>query len=126
MIGGPIPTYGRVLPRREERIHAWLRNTPEGQTGFRYIEDASSKQALSVFATMMQYTAAFEYMSQAESNFSVTEWLSNDKPGFIFVTNQSDLKDTLKPYPESLHRLPRKETSLPSRRSSKEGLLPPR
>ena len=46
---------------------------------------------------MMQYTAAFEYMSQAESNFSVTEWLSNEKPGFIFVTNQSDLKDTLKP-----------------------------
>ena len=80
-----------------ERIHEWLRNTPEGQTGFRYIEDASSKQALSVFATMMQYTAAFEYMPQGESNFSVTEWLSNDRPGFIFVTNQSDLKDTLKP-----------------------------
>lgn len=46
---------------------------------------------------MMQYTAAFEYMCHGESNFSVTEWLSNDRPGFIFVTNQSDLKDTLKP-----------------------------
>lgn len=80
-----------------EHIHNWLRMTPEGQTGFRYIEDSSSKQALSVFATMMQYTAAFEYMSQGESAFSVTEWLSNEKPGFIFVTNQSDLKDTLKP-----------------------------
>ena len=80
-----------------EQIHEWLRNTPEGQTGFRYIEDASSKQALSVFATMMQYTAAFEYMSQGDSTFSVSEWLTNERPGFIFVTNQSDLKDTLKP-----------------------------
>ncbi len=80
-----------------DMIHEWLKRTPEGQTGFRFIEDASSKQALSVFATMMQYTAAFEYMSQEESTFSVTEWLSNDEPGFIFVTNQSDLKDTLKP-----------------------------
>jgi type IV secretory pathway TraG/TraD family ATPase VirD4 len=80
-----------------ESIHRWLRTTPEGQTGFRYIEDASGKQALSVFATMMQYTSAFEYMSQGESGFSVTEWLSDDKPGFIFVTNQSDVKDTLKP-----------------------------
>jgi len=80
-----------------EHIHNWLRGTPEGQTGFRYIEDASSKQALSVFATMMQYTAAFEYMSKDEGAFSVTEWLSNEQPGFIFVTNQSDLKDTLKP-----------------------------
>lgn len=81
-----------------EAIHNWLKTTPEGQTGFRFIEDASSKQALSVFATMMQYTSAFEYMSsQNTSDFSLTEWLSNNEPGFIFVTNQSDLKDTLKP-----------------------------
>ena len=46
---------------------------------------------------MMQYTAAFEYMAKDEGTFSVTDWLSNEKPGFIFVTNQSDLKDTLKP-----------------------------
>jgi len=81
-----------------QQIHDWLQVTPEGQTGFRYIEDASGKQALSVFATMMQYTSAFEYMSSQDDNdFSLTDWLSNEKPGFIFVTNQSDVKDTLKP-----------------------------
>lgn len=80
-----------------QSIHAWLKRTPEGQTGYRYIEDESSKQALSVFATMMQYTSAFEYMSQDDNAFSVAEWLSDKKPGFIFVTNQSDVKDTLKP-----------------------------
>ncbi len=87
--------HGVTAPGQD--IHEWLRRTPEGQTRFRYIEDASSKQALSVFATMMQYTSAFEYMSQGESGFSITDWLSDDKPGFIFVTNQSDVKDTLKP-----------------------------
>ncbi|MDR2017907.1 MAG: type IV secretion system DNA-binding domain-containing protein [Syntrophobacterales bacterium] len=79
-----------------KKIHEWLRITPEGQAGYRYIEDAGSRQTLSsVFAAMTQYAHAFQYMSHGDSAFSVTDWLSNDRPGFIFVTNQSD--DTLKP-----------------------------
>jgi type IV secretory pathway TraG/TraD family ATPase VirD4 len=47
-------------------------------------------------ATLMQYASAFEFMSKT-GDFSLTDWLRTDKPGFIFVTNQSDVKDTLKP-----------------------------
>jgi hypothetical protein len=36
-------------------------------------------------------------MTEGESGFSIAEWLSDEKPGFIFVTNQPDIKDTLKP-----------------------------
>ncbi|HOE78449.1 MAG TPA: type IV secretion system DNA-binding domain-containing protein [Bacilli bacterium] len=77
-------------------IHAWLSSIPEGARGLRFVEDHSSKQALGVFSTMMQYTSAFEYMSN-NNGLSINEWLRNGKGGFIFVTNQSDLKDTLKP-----------------------------
>jgi len=77
-------------------IRSWLSSIPEGARGLRFIEDASSKQALGVFSTMMQYTSAFEYMGN-NRGLSINEWLKQGKGGFIFVTNQSDLKDTLKP-----------------------------
>ena len=78
-------------------IAEWLKHTKGGERGLRYIEDASSKMAMSIFAVMMTYVKAFEYMSTADSDFSVKEWLENEKPGFIFITNYSDIKDTLKP-----------------------------
>jgi len=77
-------------------IHAWLSSIPEGARGLRFVEDHSSKQALGVFSTMMQYTSAFEYMGN-NSGLSINKWLKQDNGGCIFVTNQSDLKDTLKP-----------------------------
>jgi type IV secretory pathway TraG/TraD family ATPase VirD4 len=79
------------------KIHSWLSKIPEGLNGLRYIEDHSSKQAIGVLSTMMQYTAVFEYMAQSTRNFSITEWLENKKPGFIFVTNQADTQETLRP-----------------------------
>ena len=80
-----------------KEIAEWLKSTPGGQRGYRYIEDASSKQAMSVFSVMMQYAKAFEFMAMADGDFSIRNWLESDKPGFIFVTNYSDVKDTLKP-----------------------------
>jgi type IV conjugative transfer system coupling protein TraD len=80
-----------------KEIAEWLKSVPGGQRGHRYIEDASSKQAMSVFAVMMQYVKAFEFMAMADGDFSIRHWLENDKHGFIFVTNYSDIKDTLKP-----------------------------
>ena len=52
---------------------------------------------MSVFSVMMQYVKAFEFMAMADGDFSIRNWLESDKPGFIFVTNYSDVKDTLKP-----------------------------
>lgn len=77
-------------------IHAWLSSIPEGARGLRFVEDVSSKQALGVFSTMMQYTSAFEYMNGG-GGLSINKWLKQTKGGFLFATNQSNLKDTLKP-----------------------------
>ena len=80
-----------------KEIAEWLKSTPGGQRGYRYIEDPSSKQAMSVFAVMMQYAKAFEYMALADGDFSIGKWLESNKPGFIFVTNYADVRDTLRP-----------------------------
>lgn len=78
-------------------IAGWLQNTKGGERGLTYIRDASSKQAMSILSVMMQFVKAFEFMSTADGDFSVRQWLESEKPGFIFITNYSDVKDTLRP-----------------------------
>ncbi len=78
-------------------IAGWLQNTKGGERGLIYIRDASSKQALSILSVMMQFVKAFEFMATADGDFSVRQWLENEKSGFIFITNYSDVKDTLRP-----------------------------
>ncbi len=78
-------------------IASWLKKTRGGERGFRYLEDSSSKQSLSVLAVMMQYAKAFEFMAKADGDFSIRPWLEDDKGGFIFITNHADVKSTLRP-----------------------------
>lgn len=80
-----------------EQIAAWLKDTTGGEAGYVYIQDASGKQALSVFATLMTFTSCFKYMpSGHDCDFSVTKWIESGE-GMIFVSNYADIKDTLKP-----------------------------
>lgn len=73
-----------------------MNQTAGGQRGYRYIEDAGSKQAISVFSVMMQFTKSFEFMAKADGSFSIVDWLQSGK-GWVFVTNYADIQDTLKP-----------------------------
>ncbi len=66
------------------------------QPGWKYIEDASSKQAGSVFATLQQFIHPFEYMQQSDGEFTIDTWLNDPKGGFIFVTSYADIQDTLR------------------------------
>jgi type IV conjugative transfer system coupling protein TraD len=78
-------------------IAGWLKETKGGERGYVYIQDASSKQAMSVAAVMMQYVKSFEYMAKVDGSFSITNWLNDPKQGTIFITNYADVKDTLRP-----------------------------
>jgi hypothetical protein len=77
-------------------INRALASIPGGARGLRYIEDASSKQAISVLSVMMQYVKCFEYMTNFEGDFCINDWLQNGK-GMIFISNYADIKETLKP-----------------------------
>ncbi|MFZ5996392.1 MAG: type IV secretion system DNA-binding domain-containing protein [Nitrospirota bacterium] len=77
-------------------ITGWLKETPGGESGHVFVQDASSKQAMSVYAVLMQYASCFKYMPSTDSNFSIIEWLQNGK-GWIYVVNYADVQDTLKP-----------------------------
>jgi len=56
-----------------------------------------SKVASDVLSTMRQYTNSFYYVKHLENNFSIKKWLNEDESSFLFVTNYSNIKDTLKP-----------------------------
>ncbi len=100
-------------------IRDCLRQIPEGQRGFRYIEDAGSKQALSVFAVMMQYAKCFEFMGGNNGDFTLQHWLDNGK-GMIFITNYPGVQDTLRPVLSLfIDLLSRRLLSMPDSRSRK-------
>ena len=81
------------------QIRDWLQNTKGGERGLRYVEDASSKQAMSILSVMMQYTKSFEYMAGIDGDFCISDWISKEpeKRQWIFITNYSEIEATLKP-----------------------------
>lgn len=100
-------------------INQNLKSIPEGQRGYRYIEDASSKQALSVFSVMMQYAKCFEFMASNDGDFTLQNWLDSGK-GMIFITNYSSVQDTLRPILSLfIDLLSRKLLSMPDSRDRK-------
>jgi type IV conjugative transfer system coupling protein TraD len=77
-------------------ISAWLKETPGAERGYRYVEDPTSKQAMSFLAVMMQYVKCFELLSRTDGDFRIGDWLEKGK-GWIFVTNDAQTTDTLRP-----------------------------
>ena len=73
-----------------------LRGVKGAERGWTYIQDASSKQAMSVHAVLMQYAKSFEFMQSIQGDFSVREWIKKPE-GNIYITNYSHIKETLRP-----------------------------
>ncbi len=65
--------------------------------GYLQGKESGSKVASDVLSTMRQYTNCFYYMRHLGSNFSIKEWIINDQPGIIFLTNYINIQDTLRP-----------------------------
>ncbi|MBI3585425.1 MAG: type IV secretion system DNA-binding domain-containing protein [Nitrospinae bacterium] len=78
-----------------QKIAEKLKQTKGGEAGYSYIQDAG-KQAGSVISTMLQYVHAFRYMTDKSDNFSISDWLERGR-GWLFITNYSSIKDTLRP-----------------------------
>jgi hypothetical protein len=85
------------VTRPTKDLAAALASVPEGQRGWKAIEDASSKQALGVMATLMLYAKPFEYMAYWSGGWSVRGWISAPGPSVLYVSNTPRVKDTLKP-----------------------------
>ena len=85
-----------LLTADSHRIAACLKGAAGGEAGYRYIEDAGSRQAMGVLAVMMQHTHCFEYMAGLDGDFSVGDWIENGH-GMIFITNYADVQGALKP-----------------------------
>ncbi len=85
------------VTRPTKDLAAALASIPEGQRGWKAIEDASSKQALGVMATLMLYAKPFEYMAYWSGGWSVRGWISALGPSVLYVSNTPRVKDTLKP-----------------------------
>jgi type IV secretory pathway TraG/TraD family ATPase VirD4 len=59
--------------------------------------EKGSKVASDTLSTMKQYTNCFFYTKHLQNDWSLKRWLSEDGSSFLFITNYSTLRDTLKP-----------------------------
>lgn len=73
-----------------------LGNTKGAERGYAYIQDGSSKQAVSVHSVLMQYAKSFQYLKELDGTFSIQKWIQKPE-GNIFIPNYANTKDTLKP-----------------------------
>jgi type IV secretory pathway TraG/TraD family ATPase VirD4 len=75
-----------------------LGSIPEGARGLSYVAEGNNNQAKGVFGKLMQYAKSFEYLQgDVGSDFSISRWLTQPEGRFIFLSNYSDLQDTLRP-----------------------------
>jgi len=86
-----------MVTKSGSEIFSALNSIDEGKAGARFVENPDSPQARGIFATMMQYTQAFQFMDDSPRSLSILDWLGSKDSGFIFVTNQADIQDTLRP-----------------------------
>lgn len=85
-----------ILRKPPNEIANLLKAEAACATGYKHICEPDSKQAMAVFAVMMQYARVFEYMQNTDGYFSISEWVKNPK-GWIFINNHAEIKDALKP-----------------------------
>lgn len=69
---------------------------PEARAGFRHLED-EGKTASNILSTLMAHTKFFEIMQDINGDFSIKNWVKNQKKGAIFVVNTPKVRDLMKP-----------------------------
>jgi type IV conjugative transfer system coupling protein TraD len=84
--------------RPSNEIAEALLNIQGSEAGAVTIADPESKQTGSIMSVMTQYTKIFGYMEDKTGDrFSIKDWLNNPHAGNIYITNYSDLQNTLAP-----------------------------
>jgi len=59
--------------------------------------EKGSKVASDVLSSMKQYTNCFFYTRHLRNDFGFKKWIESDGDSFLFLTNYSNLRDTLRP-----------------------------
>jgi hypothetical protein len=79
-------------------IYNCLDLTLGAESGAKFLapDDKMSRQA-DTMATLMQYISGLEYMADVEGDFSTKKWLTDGRPGLLYVTSYEDIADTLRP-----------------------------
>jgi len=79
-----------------ELMEKALNETKKKHRGHVYVQQPNSNLAGSVHAVLMQYCGWLEFMPD-QGDFSLTEWLQDGKPGFLYLSSIKSIAKTLQP-----------------------------
>jgi type IV secretory pathway TraG/TraD family ATPase VirD4 len=89
-------TEGELLEIMQQAV--WQGCEPARRAlGYLQGYERGSKVASDTLSTMKQYTNCFYYTKHLKNDWSLKKWLTEDESSFLFITNYSTLRDTLKP-----------------------------
>jgi hypothetical protein len=87
-----------ILTEPTDKVLNKLKTIPEGARAVRFLEKPGSNQALGVMATLMQYAMTFEWLGTISGDFSITDWLQDEREKtVIYLSSNDDLQDVLRP-----------------------------
>lgn len=79
-----------------EELSEMLKATPGAEAAAIHIADPKEKTAKTIHSSLMQYAKSFVYMKN-DGDFSLSDWIVNGNPGFIFVTSSANNQEALRP-----------------------------
>jgi type IV conjugative transfer system coupling protein TraD len=84
----------RLLTTDDDVIADCLNDS--GEMAAKYLSKPDSDTAKSIISTMMSHLSSYEYLTEMDGNFSITDWVREGE-GFLFISSYSDIRDALKP-----------------------------
>lgn len=80
-------------------LHDAIEQTKAGERGAKFISQDTSALAGSVMAVLTQYCGWMDYISDESetSKFSLIDWVTDGKPGFLYVASNDDVEKVLRP-----------------------------
>lgn len=79
-----------------ELLHGCIENVKAGRRGAAFLAQPTSNMAGSVMAVLTQYCSWMDYM-ETEGDFSFIDWLTDGKPGFLFIASSQEVERVLRP-----------------------------
>lgn len=77
-------------------LHENIEKVKSGKRGAQFIQQPTSALAGSVIAVLTQYCSWLDYLD-SDGDFSFVSWLTDQKPGFLYISSNDETEKILRP-----------------------------
>ncbi|MBI4828659.1 MAG: DUF853 family protein [Nitrospinae bacterium] len=87
----------RIISLPPDQIADALRATKGAEFARAHLNDKAGNTSKNILSTLNMRSGAFRYLAGLDGDFVIRKWLTDGKPGFIYISAPPDAQETLKP-----------------------------